>query len=631
MTNSTAEPAAPAARGGSAAPDMLDAALRYAQVGYKVMPVRRGSKLPLTPHGAHDATSDADRIGEWWGVRWRGAGIGLVLDGLVVVDVDPRNGGDVTVLPHPLPDTCTAKTGGGGWHYLFKANGSRYPGQLAPGIDCKSGPGAYIVVEPSLHPTGATYCWVDESEPWNRQPADAPAWLGQVQPKAERSNGKTVEGARNSTLTSLAGVMRREGMAPEALEAALLAENAKRCDPPLPDDEVRRIARSVARYEPAHKPHGSSGEPAEWPAALDLAALAKAEPQPPRHIVEPWLPEGEVTLLSGHGGAGKSYVALELSACLVLGKSWCGLPAGRRRVVYVALEDGRNVLHWRLGRICARLGASMADLAGGLTLIDASHAEAEMVIETRDGPVLTGAYDWVRELMREAQVLVIDGASDAYGASEIVRRHVRYYIRALRRLIPQDGAVLILAHVDKASAKNAETREGYSGSTAWNNSVRARWYLRSEGEDGGLLLELIKANHARAGAQIRFRWDTAAMLYVADAAPADGGIVGSIRERTEREGILAAMRECAAAGLAVPSATSGRRTTYHVLASQPSFPESLRDDSRAVHGRFWRHIEALRQCCTLRESSIRTPSRKWVGVLTIATEEARQCANAATT
>ncbi len=45
--------------------------------------------------------------------------------------------------------------------------------------------------------------------------------------------------------------MRRKGMTLVAIEAALLAENAARCTPPLPDAEVREIARSVSRYEPA--------------------------------------------------------------------------------------------------------------------------------------------------------------------------------------------------------------------------------------------------------------------------------------------------------------------------------------------------------------------------------------------
>ena len=55
---------------------------------------------------------------------------------------------------------------------------------------------------------------------------------------------------RNATLTSLAGTMRRRGMSGEAIQAALLEENTKRCEEPLDDAEVEAIARSVARYEP---------------------------------------------------------------------------------------------------------------------------------------------------------------------------------------------------------------------------------------------------------------------------------------------------------------------------------------------------------------------------------------------
>lgn len=58
------------------------------------------------------------------------------------------------------------------------------------------------------------------------------------------------EGARNSTLLSHAGAMRRHGMPEDAMAAALLVINATRCHPSLPDDEVRSIAHSVAKYEP---------------------------------------------------------------------------------------------------------------------------------------------------------------------------------------------------------------------------------------------------------------------------------------------------------------------------------------------------------------------------------------------
>ena len=59
------------------------------------------------------------------------------------------------------------------------------------------------------------------------------------------------------------------GMSAEAVEAALLAENEKRCKPPLPSDEVVELANDLAaRYEPA-SPAAAAGilnfvEPGEW-------------------------------------------------------------------------------------------------------------------------------------------------------------------------------------------------------------------------------------------------------------------------------------------------------------------------------------------------------------------------------
>jgi hypothetical protein len=285
-------------------------------------------------------------------VQYRAANIGLVLEGLVVVDVDPRNGGDAAELPHRLPDTCTAKTGGGGWHHLFRANGARYPGQLAPGIDCKSGPGSYIVVEPSVHPSGAIYNWVDDTEPWNMQPAEAPAWLAEPQ-----GNGKTREGTRNSTLTSIAGVLRREGMAPEAIEAALLAENAKRCNPPLAEDEVRRIARSVSRYEPAARAAVSSTID---PDAARVGDIFTVPPAPPRFTVEGFLPQN-VGAEAAAGGLGKT-TRHQCEHVLLVN----GLPLYGRRilkpgaVLIVTKEDSREDLLYRYHMIASQMGLTEA-------------------------------------------------------------------------------------------------------------------------------------------------------------------------------------------------------------------------------------------------------------------------------
>jgi hypothetical protein len=62
------------------------------------------------------------------------------------------------------------------------------------------------------------------------------------------------EGSRNCGLASLAGALRRRGLTQSEIEAALLAANRERCVPPLPEAEVLRIARSIARYPPGPAP-----------------------------------------------------------------------------------------------------------------------------------------------------------------------------------------------------------------------------------------------------------------------------------------------------------------------------------------------------------------------------------------
>lgn len=85
-----------------------------------------------------------------------------------------------------------------------------------------------------------------------------------------QTEDKIPEGQRNAALTSLAGTMRRRGMAEASIVAALLAENRARCEPPLPEADVRRIARSVAQYPPDRVPDTSVEALARISAALQL-------------------------------------------------------------------------------------------------------------------------------------------------------------------------------------------------------------------------------------------------------------------------------------------------------------------------------------------------------------------------
>lgn len=261
-------------------PDMKAAALWYAHNGIPVFPCKPRGKEPLTLHGFKDATTDPAQIEPWWN-RWPRANIGIPTGAttrLLVVDCDPRNGGpetrgELVQRFGPIPETAEQETGGGGRHLAFHYAGGAVPKSLADGIDLK-GDGGYILVAPSIHPSGNPYRWDGvEGVKALLHPAEAPAWL-QERISSPRQGASTISadgakwgpGERNNSLASLAGSMRRRGLSPEAIGAALLEENRRRCDPPLPDGEVRAIAESVSRYPPGmHESAPAAISVTPWP------------------------------------------------------------------------------------------------------------------------------------------------------------------------------------------------------------------------------------------------------------------------------------------------------------------------------------------------------------------------------
>lgn len=359
-----------------------------------------------------------------------------------------------------------------------------------------------------------------------------------------------------------------------------------------------------------------------WPASLDLEALAERTPEPPKFIIADWLPCGYATLFAGHGGVGKSGIALHLAVCIAAGLPFFGMQVEQRRVLYLSCEDRESVLHWRLARIATHLGVNLGTLRGKLEILDLVDAETLLWERNpKDGTALGEGWFELQRRMRkyQSEVLFVDGISDTYGGNENSKPEVKRYVRCLVRLIPAErGAIVLIGHIAKPSASGITTSEGYSGTTGWHNSVRARWYLYPETEqadDGGrptktgeLLLELQKSNLGRMDQSMRFAWDAEQHLFVGQSATL-AAFDRKHQERTERAGITSAFEACKSAGLAVPAATTGRRTALHVLATMSSFPATLKADSGASRRRFWRHIEEMRANGIIREASIRRADR----------------------
>lgn len=272
------------------------AALWYAtERGWRVFPLHSVSKAgrcscgkadcggpgkhPRTANGCLDASTDPDQVRAWW-TRWPSANVGIATgQGVVVVDIDPRHGGDDTLVDlrsrlGPLPDTVEVITGSRGRHiYLACANVTvrNSAGVLGPGVDVR-GEGGYVVAPPSTHAQGA-YAWEASSRPEEVPLGLLPeAWLAAMLRRpslrvvAGAKGEPFPEGQRNDSLYRRACSMRAAGFDRDAILAAISHENDTRCVPSLDPAEVKAIAESAARL-----PEGLSPE---------YAAKVKARPEP---------------------------------------------------------------------------------------------------------------------------------------------------------------------------------------------------------------------------------------------------------------------------------------------------------------------------------------------------------------
>ena len=261
---------------------LLQTALRYADRGWRVLPLHSMRKVP--PGCTCSRFSECDRMGkhprivEWpaaattepgivrgWWEEWPDANIGIATgmqSNLLVLDVDNKNGKrgsktlDALRAKHMwTPRTYRVRTGTG-IHLYFLHPGKQIRSgtcALGDGLDVLAD-GRYIVAPPSLHPIGRRY----ECETPGADLQPTPEWivdaLATASTVTSAGSGLIREGERNSTLATIAGRWRRQGADAELIELGLRDVNATQCEVPLGDAELAQIAQSIARYPITSRP-----------------------------------------------------------------------------------------------------------------------------------------------------------------------------------------------------------------------------------------------------------------------------------------------------------------------------------------------------------------------------------------
>ncbi len=321
----------------------------------------------------------------------------------------------------------------------------------------------------------------------------------------DQTTSRIPAGYRNVTLTKLAGTMRRVGFPEGAMSAALLVINQEKCDPPLKEQEVRHIAKSVARYAPENPIFkGGARNVAQLVTASEAGTmLSEVEPEQVEWLWPGRIPLGKITVLDGDPGLGKSAATLDIAARISAGLDLPdGTPCEARGAVICSAEDGLA------DTIRPRLDAASGDPSRVLSLATVPDEEGlerpisipEDVSVIREGIRRVGA----TLVVIDPLMAFLSGKTDSYRDQD-----VRRALANLSALADETGAaIVIVRHLTKSGGSKAIYRGG--GSIGIIGAARSGMMVGEDPDDEDRrVIAMVKSNLAAPAPSLSFTLEEA--------------------------------------------------------------------------------------------------------------------------
>jgi hypothetical protein len=229
----------------------------------------------------------------------------------------------------------------------------------------------------------------------------------------------------------------------------------------------------------------------DYPPPVRLGALMKRDLPAPRWIWDELIPEGEVALLYGDGGVGKSLLALHLAIDVAAGRPCMEEETLKAPVLALFCEDSEASVQER-ARVCLgeRKIADASKLPFDLWCKPSGETYLAVISdngEVEERPMLHRLRAELKRIGPGALV-ILDSMADLFAMNENLRLPVNAAMKQVLGTLCRDyeATTLVLAHPSKASRIDGSN---YSGSTAFNNAVRQRLTLTVEPEQPGLYCE----------------------------------------------------------------------------------------------------------------------------------------------
>lgn len=282
--------------------------------------------------------------------------------------------------------------------------------------------------------------------------------------------------------------------------------------------------------------------------AFDAGDFAGVPVTPREWMVEGWEPRRSCVYLTGQGAVGKSLFAQQRMTCAAASLPLFGVKVEPGIAIYITCEDDLAELHRRQDSINEALGITWDDLRGRLFLVSLKGMlnKELCVFDGEDRMRTTDRWTSLQATIDHvgAQHVTIDNVAHVFAGNENIRNHVAAFTGLLDGEAERiNGVILLLGHPNKSG-------DEYSGSTAWENQVRARIFLGLEkSSDGSVLdpdartLTNSKPNYSKRGDALHFRWHKWAFVRAEDLGDDYAAMVAeTVRASGENEAFMRCLR-----------------------------------------------------------------------------------------
>lgn len=320
-------------------------------MGFKVFQLRENAKTPLFKGSAQtQGTTDLNQVHDIW-TRYPNANIGIATgNGLTVIDVDTiaSHGvdGENSMLVYQIQNgfinetlEVTTPTGGKHYYYLTDNEYSNKAGIL-PGVDVR-GLGGYVV-GPGSTINGTLYEAKQLTEP-QRANSEVLNLLGACKKREtstdpfealEKGYSETLipQGSRTDYLIKQCAQLCDGTKSLETMKRMIQVVNETNLEPPLTDRELEtEVFPSLERFK-KHEAKKVDPETSIDPNKINLVSVSDIEKEYVEWLVPGYIPKGNITIIGGDGGLGKTSL-------------WCNIASAISNGTPCVLQENNDVLY----------------------------------------------------------------------------------------------------------------------------------------------------------------------------------------------------------------------------------------------------------------------------------------------